>query len=120
MKLCDHHSCDSFADKGMPIEAELVPLLRECTEQALQMMKETSMKIAMFVQTLDQKLIFPGTERVSPLVLHCIYRGAISLSWLAMETGDEQYLIGKSACKRVLQKINARWKAAGRVLPKRF
>jgi hypothetical protein len=88
MKLCEHHSCDSFVDEGVPVEPELVPLIRECTENAYQIMKETSIKITLFAQTLELQLMFSGTERISQLVLHCIYRDAITLSWLAAETID--------------------------------
>ena len=66
MKLCEYHSCDSFVDEGVPIEPELVPLIRECTEHANQIMKETSIKITLFIQSLEQQLIFPGTEKISP------------------------------------------------------
>jgi hypothetical protein len=112
MKLSDHHSCDSFAE-GTPLEVEAVPVARECTQRSLDLMKETSEQVVYFVQILEQRMLVSGIHNLSPLVIHCIYRAAIALAWMAKETNEERYVTGKLICTGMLVKLDARWKVAG-------
>jgi hypothetical protein len=126
MKLCENHSCDGFAEDADPLNlshsvetkvrmSESVSIMQECTERSLQMLKETSLKIISFAEKVEQHVSLLGVEKISPFVLHCIYRAMITLSWLAFETGDQKYTPGKLMCQRLLQRIDVRWKAAGKV-----
>lgn len=114
MKLSNHHSCDSFTE-GTPLEVEAVPIAHACTERSLHIMKETSGQVVYFVQILEQRVLVSGMHSLSPLVLHCIYRAAIALSWMAKESNEEKYATGKLICIGMLERADARWKAAGSV-----
>jgi hypothetical protein len=117
MKLSDYRSCESFSE-GRPLGIEEVPVARECTKLSLHIMKETSRQVVYFVQILEEHQLVSGLHSLSPLVLHCVYRAAIALSWMAKETNEEQYATGRLICVRMLEKADARWKVAGRVFCK--
>lgn len=112
MKLSDHHSCDSF-DDDQPLAIGAAALFRECMERSIINMKENSAAVVSFAQMLVKQAQVSGLECISPLVLHCVYRASVALSWMAMESGDEQYITGKAICEKALQIMDARWKAAG-------
>lgn len=112
MKLSDHHSCDSFSE-NMPIDIETAALLRECMDRSIAKMKENCSRVVSFAQVLMKLGQDSHLVCLSPLVLHCLYRTSVALSWMAMETSNEQYLIGKTICVNALQMMNTRWKAAG-------
>ncbi|KAL7795570.1 hypothetical protein V8C43DRAFT_279404 [Trichoderma afarasin] len=115
MKLSDHHSCDSFSE-NMPIDIETAALLRECMDRSIAKMKENCSRVVSFAQVLMKLAQDSHLVCLSPLVLHCLYRTSVALSWMAMETSNEQYLIGKTICVNALQMMNTRWKAAGAYL----
>jgi hypothetical protein len=112
MKLSDHHSCESF-DDGKPISIETATLFRECMDRSIINTKENCAIVVSFAQILMEQTKISGLECLSPLVLHCLYRASVALSWMAMESGDEQYIAGRAICEETLRMICARWKGAG-------
>lgn len=112
MKLSDHHSCESF-DDGQPISIETAALFRECMDRSIIKTKENCAIVVSFAQILMEQTKVSGMGCLSPLVLHCLYRASVALSWMAMESGDEQYIAGRTICKETLQMVCARWKGAG-------
>lgn len=112
MKLSDNHSCDSFAE-GKHIGVPEISILHEVTEHSLKLLRETAQRIAALVQTSNEAWDITKIDSLSPLRLHCVYRAAITLAWMATEQNAEQYITGKNNCLGFLQRANARWKAAG-------
>ncbi|KAH8810901.1 fungal-specific transcription factor domain protein [Xylogone sp. PMI_703] len=115
LKLSGYHICDSF-DDGEPPPMETAVVFRECMERSIINMKEDCARTAyfaeMFLKTVDTFTI----STLSPMVLHCIYRASITLSFISLESGDERYKAGRDICKKALQMMHSRWKAAGAYL----
>jgi hypothetical protein len=118
MKLAENHSCDSQKESTHTTNVEVVDLARERVERSLQILKDISAKITIFAERVQQQVSLSGAEKISPFVLHCIYRADMILAWLFHETGDEKYSNGKDICNRLLQTIDVRWKTAGMLFPK--
>lgn len=115
MKLYENHSCDSFSEqKEIEMDPELTTRIRKCTESSHDMMKDTSLQIVDFAQSLEQHILKFGVHMFDPWVLHCLYRASISLSHTAAATPDASYAIGLSICRRVLKLMDVRWKVAGK------
>ncbi|PYI07086.1 hypothetical protein BO78DRAFT_444274 [Aspergillus sclerotiicarbonarius CBS 121057] len=115
LKLSDSHSCDSFPEeKSFDISA--APIMRQCTDISLQIMKRVSTEIVSMVQMMDRHVQAKEADQFSPLELHCIYRAAATMAWMGLNTGDEQYMIGKGICIEWLGFMSSRWRTAGRSL----
>lgn len=112
MKLDGNHTCDSY-DDDQPPPIEEVDILRECMAHGIIKIKEDCIKVVYFAEALLKQVRVSGSESISPLVLYCIYRAAIALSWCENESGEEQYASGKAICEELLRTMNTRWKAAG-------
>jgi hypothetical protein len=114
MKLHKNHLCDSFRQElGNNIDPQLASRIRECSERSYYALRDTSLQILNFAQSLERHIAVSGIEKFSPLVLYCLHRAAFWLSYLATVTGEDRFVIGRSIFDRVLEKINLRWKAAG-------
>lgn len=88
--------------------------VREIMQRSVQMLKDTSNQVILFVRDARQSLTPQTMELVSPLVLNCIYSSTSNLSWMGIENGAPQYAIGKAVCEEMLQSLGARWKAASK------
>ncbi|KAH8817154.1 fungal-specific transcription factor domain protein [Xylogone sp. PMI_703] len=116
MKLCSHHSCDSFSGDGKHTDPELTSLIQLCTQQALQVTRDTCLHILQLAPLLQQEISNSGTQSISPLVINCIYQTIVSLTVMGEEVGDGDCIMRIGECKRLLQTIDTRWKAAGTYL----
>jgi hypothetical protein len=96
-----------------PIDPQLVSRIRESTNGSYHALRETSLQILNFTQSLERHIVASGIEMLSPFVLHCLYRAAFWISYLAASFGEERFIVGRSIFDRVLRTINLRWKAAG-------
>lgn len=101
MKLHKNHLCDSFRHEQDNIDPQLASRIRECTERSYYALRDTSLQILNFAQSLERHIVVSRIEKFSPLVLHCLYRGAFWLSYLATSTGEERFFIGRSIFDRV-------------------
>ncbi|KAH7024216.1 fungal-specific transcription factor domain protein [Ilyonectria destructans] len=111
-KLYRHHACALFDKEIQHLEADTDPRVRQCMQHCLDMVKEICQRVVAFLQDRRHRLTHAAMETVSPLMLHCIYSCAASLSWLSLETNDTQYTTGKHICEDMLQSLSLRWKAA--------
>ena len=99
-----------FVDKGDP---QLASRIREYTEGSFNTMRDTSLQALDLAQSLERQILVSGVDKLSPLVLHCLYRAAFWLSYLAATNREDRFVIGRSILDRVLKAISPRWKAAG-------
>lgn len=99
-----------FEDKG---DSRLASRIREITEGSFNAMRDTSLQALNLAQSLERQIVVSGVDKLSPLVLHCLYRAAFWLSYLAATTGEDRFVIGRSILDRVLKALSLRWKAAG-------
>ncbi|KAJ5651396.1 uncharacterized protein N7484_005119 [Penicillium longicatenatum] len=113
-KLANHHSCDMHIEQDLGIE--IATRVREIMQRSVQMLKDTSNQVVLFVRDARQSLNPQTMELVSPLVLNCIYSSTANLSWMGLENGAPQYAIGKAVCEEMLQSLGARWKVANAYL----
>jgi hypothetical protein len=102
--------CQGSTGKGDP---DLASRVRECAEGSYNAMRDTSLQTLNFAQSLERRIVASEVDKLSPLVLHCLYRGAFWLSHLAAATQEDRFIIGRSICDRVLNALSLRWKAAG-------
>ncbi|KAJ5923880.1 hypothetical protein N7466_008067 [Penicillium verhagenii] len=111
--LSNHHACDLHSEvQGLDIG--LVSRLRENMQRSLQMLKDISNQVIMFVQDARESLTPQTMDLVSPLVLNCIYGSTSNHSWMVLESGASQYAIGKAVCEDMLQHLGTRWRAASK------
>ncbi|KAJ5522778.1 hypothetical protein N7513_013351 [Penicillium frequentans] len=113
-KLASHHACDMHIEQGLDIA--VASRVREIMQRSVQMLKDTSNQVILFVRDTRQSLTSETMELVSPLVLNCIYSSTANLSWMGIENGAPQYAVGKAVCEEMLQSLGARWKAANAYL----
>ncbi|KAJ5758548.1 hypothetical protein N7520_005704 [Penicillium odoratum] len=83
---------------------ELASRLRENMQRSVQMLKDISNQVILFIQDARQSLTPQRIELVSP--------STANLSWMGIENGAPQYAIGKAVCEEMLHFLSARWNAA--------
>ncbi|KAH8805405.1 hypothetical protein F5884DRAFT_799223 [Xylogone sp. PMI_703] len=105
-----YNSFHVFADKADP---QLTPLIRELTEKSLNTMHDISLQTLSLAQSLEQRVVTSGVDKLSPLVLHCLYRAGFWLSYLASVNREDKFVVGRSIIDRVLNTLSVRWKVAG-------
>ncbi len=76
-------------------------------------MRDTSLQIVDLAQLLESHIAVSGLNKLSPLVLHCLYRAAFWLSYLAATNREDKFVVGRLVLDRVLKALSLRWKAAG-------
>ncbi|PTB78872.1 fungal-specific transcription factor domain-containing protein [Trichoderma longibrachiatum ATCC 18648] len=124
MKLCDHHSCDSFAiynDRALDV-AEMA-LAREIALRCQAIMKDCIAKAMAFVEVLgemvqDQESI-ENLASLSPWFLDSIYQCLANLVYLTATSASADasgYTSQVSLCLELLRKVNRRWNVAGAYL----
>ena len=96
------------------LNIEIASRVREIMQRSVQMLKDISNQVTLFVRDARQSLTSQTIELVSPLVLDCIYSSTSNLSWMGIENGAPQYAIGKAVCEEMLHSLSARWKAASK------
>ncbi|RFU33261.1 hypothetical protein B7463_g3044, partial [Scytalidium lignicola] len=99
-----------LVDKAGP---KLAPSIREYTERSLNTMRDASLQALDLAQELERRVVVSGVDKLSPLVMHCLYRAAFWLSYLAGVNREERFIIGRSIIDRVLKALSSRWKIAG-------
>lgn len=113
MKLHKDRLSDSFIQGLTNINestgSQLASRIRKCTEKSYQALRTVD-----FAQSLERRIMVSRVDKLSPLVLHCVYRAAFWLSHLAAATREERFLAGRSICDRVLKALSLRWKVAGK------
>lgn len=125
MKLCDHHSCDSFAiynDRALDV-AEMA-LAREIALRCQAIMKDCIAKAMAFVEVLgemvqDQESI-ENLASLSPWFLDSIYQCLANLVYFTATSASADasgYTSQVSLCLELLRKVNRRWNVAGEHIP---
>lgn len=114
LKLHKNRLSDSFS-QGLTnkVDSQLAARIRQCTEGSYNALQDTSLQTLNFAQSLERRIVASGVDKLSPLVLHSIYRAAFWLSHLAAATREDRFLVGRSICDRVLTALSLRWKVAG-------
>ncbi|KAH8803327.1 fungal-specific transcription factor domain protein [Xylogone sp. PMI_703] len=112
MKLDGHHTCDSY-DDDRPVPIETAAVFRESMDRAIIKIREDSTRVVYFVESLMNQIRDSGLDGISPLVMHCVYRAAVALSFGANESEERHYINGQAICEELLRTMNTRWKAAG-------
>jgi hypothetical protein len=91
------------------------PVIKQCNELSLQMMKQVSFEVVYMVQAMDQRSQLRNINAFSPLELHAVYRAAVVLAWMGLHSGQEDYGAGKAACMRWMEYVDGRWGTAGKL-----
>lgn len=114
MKLHKNFLYNSFS-KGFVVKADsqLASRIREHTERSLNTMRDISLEALNVAQSLERYIMVSGVDKLSPLVLHCLYRAAFWLSYLAATNREDRFVIGRAILDRVFKTLSLRWKAAG-------
>jgi hypothetical protein len=99
-----------FIDKA---NSEMASRIREYSERSLNTMRDISLKAVYLAQWLERHVALSDVEKLSPIVLHCLYRAAFWLSYLAGVNEEERFVSGRSILDRVLKALSLRWKLAG-------
>ncbi|GAD96496.1 fungal specific transcription factor domain protein [Paecilomyces variotii No. 5] len=102
-----------FSDKADP---QLASRIRSYNETSLNTMRDTSLETLNLAQSLGRYISVSGIEKLSPLVLHCLYRAAFWLSYLARSKQEDVFVIGRQVLDRVLKTLSVRWKVASTYL----
>lgn len=121
MKLCDHHSCDSFAvynDRALDVSE--MALAREIALRCQGIMKDCIAKAMSFVEVLremvqDQESI-ENLASLSPWFLDSIYQCLANVAYLIATSPAgkaSEYPSQASLCMDLLRKTNQRWNVAG-------
>lgn len=76
-------------------------------------MQDISMQTVDLALSLERHIAVWGMDKISPLVLHSLYRGAFWLSYLAATNREKRFISGRPIFDRVLKTLNLRWRAAG-------
>lgn len=124
MKLCDHHSCDSFAiynDRALDVTE--MALAREIALRCQSIMKDCIVKAMSFIEVLgemvqDQESI-ENLASLSPWFLDSIYQCLANVVYLMATTPAVEasgYPSQVSLCMDLLRKANQRWNVAGAYL----
>ncbi|KAH8804854.1 hypothetical protein F5884DRAFT_884648 [Xylogone sp. PMI_703] len=82
---------------------------RENADRLYTVVCDTSLQILYFSRSIEHHIVVYGVGKLSPLILHCLYRAAFWLSYIADATQEDRFFVGRTTCHRVL---NSRWKAA--------
>lgn len=117
MKLCDYHSCDSFAiynDRSLDV-SELA-LAREIALMCQSTMKDCIVKAMSFLDVLGEMIQDANLASLSPWFLDSLYQCLANIVYLmasspALESSG--YSAQASVCLALLQKANQRWNVAG-------
>ncbi|KAL7811964.1 fungal-specific transcription factor domain-containing protein [Trichoderma gracile] len=124
MKLCDHHSCDSFAIYNeRALDVSEMALAREIALRCQAIMKDCIAKAMTFVEVLsemvkDQESI-ENVASLSPWFLDSIYQCLANLVYLmatSVSADASGYTSQVSLCLELLRKANRRWNVAGAYL----
>lgn len=122
MKLCDHHSCDSFAiynDRSLDV-SELA-LAREIALTCQSIMKDCIAKAMSFLDVLREMIqdqeSAGNLASLSPWFLDSLYQCLANIVYLMATSptvGASGYPSQASLCLDLLQKSNQRWNVAGK------
>lgn len=118
MKLCDYHSCDSFAiynDRSLDV-SELA-LAREIALTCQSIMKDCIVKTMSFLDVVREMIQDADLAGLSPWFLDSLYQCLANIVYLmatspAVESSG--YPSQASLCLNLLQKANQRWNVAGK------
>ncbi|EAW06925.1 transcription factor domain protein [Aspergillus clavatus NRRL 1] len=119
-KLSNHHSCDLFDEENKYLDTQIAPRVRECMQKCLHIIKDVCGQTTSLIQRVREVLTQDTLKQISPLMLNCIYICAQNIAWMAHETGDPQFVIGKLMCEDVLRLLDGRWRTAGKALESFF
>jgi hypothetical protein len=59
-----------------------------------------------------QTIISYNLDQASPLIAHCLYRMAVSISEMTNDSTNQDYLITLNSMKDTLSKLSPRWNVA--------
>lgn len=110
----DRHEVEDNDGESMSVKETFTS--RQVTELSLYILRETTQRDAAFVHVLEETPIGIDLNTICLLTFHCIYRAAITLSWIATQGDHEQYVERKIACLVFLRRAGSGWKAAGTTL----
>ncbi|QYS95142.1 Zn(2)-C6 fungal-type domain-containing protein [Trichoderma simmonsii] len=124
MKLCDHHSCDSFAiynDRALDVTE--MALAREIALRCQSIMKDCIFKAMSFIEVLGEMVqdqeSMENLASLSPWFLDSIYQCLANIVYLMATTPAVEasgYPSQVSLCMDLLRKANQRWNVAGTYL----
>ncbi|KAL7919735.1 fungal-specific transcription factor domain-containing protein [Trichoderma austrokoningii] len=120
MKLCDHHSCDSFAiynDRSFDV-SELA-LAREIALTCQSTMKNCVVKAMSFIDVLGEMMQDANLASLSPWFLDSLYQCLANIVYLVATSPaleSSKYSAQASICLDLFQKANQRWNVAGAYL----
>ncbi|KAI1008027.1 hypothetical protein K3495_g200 [Podosphaera aphanis] len=85
--------------------------------QATEGLKSVAVSIIDFVEQINIATSSPtGLDCISPLIMDAIYAGALTLAWLARDSGDETCQTGLESLRQCLGKLSTRWRNAAEYL----
>ena len=100
-----------YADKVTDLS--LASCIRKNNEHSFTVMRDTALQVVDFAKVLEQRTAVVGISKTSPLILHCLYRAAFWLSYLAATNREDRFIVGRAIIDRVLKAMSLRWKVAG-------
>lgn len=122
MKLCDHHSCDSFAIYNeRSLDVSELALAREIALTCQSIMKDCIVKAMSFLDVLGEMIQDQESAgdlaSLSPWFLDSLYSCLANIVYLmatssALEASG--YSSQASLCLNLLQTANQRWNVAGK------
>lgn len=92
-------------------DPELAVCVRKQADSSYNVMRDVGLRVVEFALSLERRITQPGDGKLSPLVLHCLYRAAFWLSYISNATQEDELIVGRSICCRVLEALSLRWKS---------
>lgn len=102
MTLYEYNLASAQNDTSISAEQELHELSKQEMQSLIPIVAEYAAKIS-------STLPF-NSDRVSPLIIHSLYKMA---SWLSRTTLRDEYLEALESMELCLRKLDGRWKVAG-------
>lgn len=83
---------------------------------ALDTLDSIAAEILQFAEDLQSTISVHGLSWMSPLIIDCLYQGAVHFAWTSRESCQTESLGKLRALRGVLATIDERWKVAGNLL----
>lgn len=117
MKLSDKHACESFVlERRKQLNEQEISVARTLNRQCLQIMKETTDHILVFIKKMNESIQNKGSD-FAPWWIDCVYQTAATLAWMGSDASaqdSQKYALALSLCRQTLQRINDKWSVAGK------
>ncbi|KAG0645929.1 Transcription factor BOA15 [Hyphodiscus hymeniophilus] len=108
--LCEEYSCPAGSITSSPEAAEM-------QIKAIDGLKTVAGSIVAFADRISLATQNPqDLDRLSPIIMECMYTAAANYAWLVRESGDESYQIALDSLRHCLRKFGTRWRNAAEYL----